>query len=89
MPTPGDIFGDSGLPIADPPQRISGMRVPYVQPTGTHGFALPDPSADFDINTFSIFQIASWLDSGGTELSDDPCLADASCSWIPAMPEGE
>ena len=44
---------------------ISGMRVPYVQPTGTHGFALPDPDADFDINTFSIFQIASWLDSGG------------------------
>ena len=71
--------------VVETSSGVSGLRVPYVRPTGTHGFALPDPEAGFDINTFSIFQIASYLDSGGTEISDDPCLEDASCSWIPAL----
>lgn len=68
---------------------VSGMRLPYVRPTGTHGFGLPDPELPFDINIFMVFQVASYFDAGGLELSDDPCLADASCAWIPPLPEEE
>lgn len=66
---------------------MSGLRLPYVRPTGTHGFGLPDPDAAFDINIFGIMQIASYFDSGGTEISDDMCLEDFSCAWIPQLPE--
>lgn len=65
---------------------VSGLRLPYVKPTGQHGFGLPDPGLEFDINVFMVFQVASYFDSGGTELSDDACLATASCAWIPALP---
>ena len=64
----------------------SGLRLPYVNPTGTHGISMPDPGAGFDISTFTILQIASYFASGGTQISDDPCLADGSCDWIPALP---
>ena len=74
--------------VVETSSGVSGLRLPYVRPTGTHGFGLPDPDAAFDINTFGIFQIASYFQSGGTEISDDVCLADATCSWIPAL-EGE
>ena len=74
--------------VVETESGVSGLRLPYVSPTGTHGFALPEPNSAFDISTFSIFQVASYFDSGGTEISDDPCLEDASCSWIPAL-EGE
>ncbi len=66
---------------------VLALRLPYVRTTGTHAFALPEPEADFDIAHFAIFQVGSYLATGGTELSDDPCLEDASCSWIPAYPD--
>ena len=64
---------------------ISGLRLPYASKTGSHGFGLPDPRLDFDINTFAIMQISSYFAMGGLELSDDPCLEDASCAWIPQV----
>ncbi len=67
---------------------VGGMRLPYVNPHGQHGFGLPEPSRAFDINTFAILQAATFLWTGGTVLSDDPCLADASCAWIAPL-EGE
>ncbi len=67
---------------------MGGMRLPYVNPQGQHGFGLPEPSRAFDINTFAIMQAATFIWTGGTVLSDDPCLADASCTWIPAL-EGQ
>jgi len=73
--------------VVETESGVSGLRLPYVSPTGTHGFALPEPNSAFDISTFAIFQVASYFDSGGTEISDDPCLEDASCSWIPALEE--
>lgn len=68
---------------------VSALRLPYVRPTGTHGFGLPEPDLSFDINIFMVFQVASYFDAAGLELSDDPCLADASCPWIPPLPEEE
>ena len=66
---------------------LGALRMPYVETTGTHAFGLPEPSRAFDINTFQILQIASYLVSGGRSLSDDRCLEDATCAWIPALPE--
>ena len=68
---------------------VSAMRLPYVRTTGTHGFTLPEPDQPFDISTFMVMQIASYFQSGGQTLSDDVCLEDASCAWIPALPVAE
>ncbi len=61
---------------------VSGFRMPYVKVNGSHGFALPTPDADFDINTFAISQIAWYFATDGTELTDDPCMATSSCDFM-------
>lgn len=66
---------------------VGGLRMPYVETTGDHGFGLPEPSRAFDINTFEILQVASYVAGGGRSISDDPCLEDASCAWIPQLSE--
>lgn len=68
---------------------VSAMRLPYVRTTGTHGFALPEPDQPFDITTFMVMQIASYFQQNGLAISDDACLQDASCAWIPAVPVAE
>lgn len=65
---------------------ISAMRIPYVQPSGTHGFGAPDPTLSFDIHTFALQQAARYLSTLGTELTDDPCLEDMSCPWHAGTP---
>jgi len=66
---------------------VSGMRLPYVKGTGTHGFSTPDPSLAFDINTFSIMQAASYFLDNGQQIRDDLCLEDASCDWLGVLPD--
>lgn len=61
---------------------VSGLRLPYADPNGSHGFYLPEPSRDFDINTFAIMQVGWFMATGGKELSDDPCLEDGSCDYL-------
>jgi hypothetical protein len=63
----------------------SGVRVIYANPRGSHGWRTPDPDAVFDIDTFATMQSAHYLASGGQDLSDDPCLATADCSWFRRM----
>jgi hypothetical protein len=58
--------------------------MPYVSTTGSHAFALPEPNAPFDISTFALMQVGWFLASG--ELSDDPCLATADCSFFREAP---
>ena len=90
-----DVGTDGTGAPSDTPLRASNepngglvaLRLPYVESTGRHGFGLPEPSAAFDINTFAVYQIASFLATGGQELSDDACLATRTCDWIPAIPE--
>jgi hypothetical protein len=62
---------------------VSGFRMPYVRPTGTHGFGPPDPTLDFDINTYALTQIADYLVNRGQILEDRPCYEDASCADFP------
>jgi len=61
----------------------SGLRIPYADQTGSHGFRFPDPNLAFDINTYAIMQVASYFLSDAQEIPDEMCLADASCEWIP------
>ncbi|MEE2750317.1 MAG: hypothetical protein VX519_02720 [Myxococcota bacterium] len=61
---------------------VSGLRLPYVSTAGAHGFSLPNPSLDFDINSFSINQVARYFQTRGQELIDDPCLATWDCEFM-------
>lgn len=84
---------DYGAP-SDAPLRVvvetssglSGMRIPYVSPSGTHGFGAPDPNLAFDIHTFALQQAARYLSTLGQEIVDDPCLESTSCAWHAGTP---
>jgi hypothetical protein len=65
----------------------SAMRLPYTRTTGTHGFAIPRPNDPFDISTYMVMQIATYFQNNGQEVVDDLCLEDASCAWLPALPD--
>ncbi|MDP2307196.1 MAG: hypothetical protein Q8P18_14315 [Pseudomonadota bacterium] len=67
----------------------SGLRLPYVRTTGTHGFATPEPDRVFDTATFATMQIASYFLDQGAFIRDDLCLESASCAWIPPLPGEE
>lgn len=71
----------------DTASGTSGLRIVYADPQGSHGWALPDPEADFDINTFGTMQAAWYLASRGQELLDDPCFETADCPFFRAPPE--
>jgi hypothetical protein len=60
---------------------MSGMRIPYVSAKGAHGFGIPDPTAQFDINTYMAYFIAEYFRSNGEHLEDNPCYATASCTF--------
>jgi hypothetical protein len=64
---------------------LVAIRIPLLDPKGQHGFLLPKPSDPFDNNTFMVHLVGRFLSSGGTVLEDDPCMASASCSWIPPL----
>ncbi len=64
---------------------VTALRLPYVNPQGQHGFGLPEPSRAFDINTYAILQIATFFQDGGQGVTDDPCLATATCDWMPEV----
>ncbi len=66
----------------------SGLRLPYVSPTGIHGFREPDPGLAFDINTYSIMMISDYLRKRGSVLEDKPCYEDGSCPDIPQVVGG-
>jgi hypothetical protein len=61
------------------PTGVSGIRFAYVNPTGEHGIYLPDPTLDFDMDTYYANLIGMYFLSSGTEILDDFCLQDASC----------
>lgn len=87
-----DYGAPSDAPLrltVDTPAGQSGLRLPYVDPTGIHGFREPNPSLAFDINTYAITQIADYLTGGGQQLRDRLCYEDASCDDIPQPVGGE
>jgi hypothetical protein len=66
----------------------SGLRIPYVDPHGKHGFNVPDPTLPFDVNSFTLYQVGAYLASGGTKLEDRPCYATGDCPEFTPWPEG-
>ncbi len=62
---------------------VVALRLPYSDDHGSHGFDLPDPSLPFDIGTFMVNQIGYFCITNGEILSDEPCLEDNSCSFLP------
>jgi len=62
---------------------VSGLRIPYANPRGSHGFGLPDQNAEFDINTFATLQAMFYLFTEGQEIRDDHCLERADCPDMP------
>jgi hypothetical protein len=77
------------------PGGVSVYIMPYIEPTGTHGFDIPKPDAPFDLDTFMIQAIGTHFFTGGKVFSWQMCLAvesrpeneDALCDWIPTLPE--
>ena len=67
---------------------VTAMRLPYVRPTGTHGFSTPEPGKQFDMSTFAVMQVASYFQDDGQQVRDDLCLEDASCDWLTPLPGG-
>jgi len=87
---------EMGAPVPTAPLRTTvtlgdgskaGMRLPYMNRTGQHGFATPSPSKPFDIDTFMHNQIAHYFSTRGREIVDDVCLEDSSCDFIPPLPD--
>jgi len=87
----GNLCGDAwGEPTLDPPLRLSvktpsgvaGMRIPYMNPHGQHGFDVPHPEKAFNIDTYLLNLIGHYFATKGTEIVDDPCLADSSCDFF-------
>jgi hypothetical protein len=74
--------------VAETSAGVSGLRLPYIRTTGTHGFATPEPDRAFDAATFASMQMASYFLDNGQLIRDDACLEDASCAWIPALGGG-
>ncbi len=71
------------------PWGTSGLRMPYIEPTGIHGIDLPNPSLDFDYSRFEIRQIGWYFTTLGHDLADDTCLASptAPCAFLPDVPD--
>lgn len=64
-----------------------GVLYPMPNPTGRHGFDLPDPKKRWDDGTYLVNLLARYLASEGTVVSFDGCQHTSSCPWIaPAAP---
>lgn len=79
-----------GAPRPDTPMRptvatrdggVSGQRILYVDPRGSHGLLPSDPTKAFPVETYGINLITRYMITGGTDLPDDLCLATASCDF--------
>ncbi|MBN2498082.1 MAG: hypothetical protein JXR96_26060 [Deltaproteobacteria bacterium] len=75
-PAPGDEL----RVVVETPTGQSGVRFGYVQPTGQHGFYLPEPDKPFDVHAYLANLVAWYFGSGGRQIVDDLCLEDGSCA---------
>jgi len=77
---------DLGEPVRatlETPDGFMALRFPYTFPMGAHGVEPSNPSREFNINNFVENQIGVFMASDGKVLTDDPCLADSSCDFLP------
>ncbi|MEE8408366.1 MAG: hypothetical protein V3T05_02055, partial [Myxococcota bacterium] len=69
------------------PNGIRAVRFPALKSKGQHAIDLPDPTLPFDPSMFTLNQIGLFLGSGGSILSDHPCLAKADCNSCIGEPD--
>jgi hypothetical protein len=71
---------------------VTLLTLPYIRITGQHSLNIPDPTDQFDINTFMINMIGAYFASGGTEVHWGLCMEDNSCTeeddgfYVPPVP---
>ncbi len=76
------------------PGGVSIYIMPYIGSEGTHGFDVPKPDNEFDLDTFMIQSIGLHFSTGGRVYSWQMCQhVEAKpeneaqlCPWIPVMP---
>lgn len=78
---------DGTCAVFEDPQGVLGLRFALTRPEGFHGLYLMAPYKPFDVETYQLNMIARYFMSSGTQLWDDPCLEDTTCSWVPQWPE--
>ena len=87
-----DHFGapsDAPLRVTIPTSSgVSGMQS-HTSSRQVACFVLPNPTLAFDINSFAVHQIARYFQSRGQILTDEPCMADHSCTWLPPFDGGD
>jgi hypothetical protein len=86
-----------GAPRLSPPMRLVhpsaalggtvGVLFPYMNPRGEHGFPTPDPAKPFDLASLILNVMGTYLSSGGTNVSLEPCMERSSCAWIKPVPQ--
>jgi hypothetical protein len=87
---PGDT--DAPLEMVRCEQGVSTLVMPYLRVDGEHGFALPEPASQFDINTYMINMVGWYFFTHGTEMRYDVCMATNSCTeeengfYVPPVP---
>ncbi len=67
-------YDDQGRPFA-------GVRFAYLLPSGQHGLRVPAPFKQFDIDSFFLNMMGYYFQEG--IISDELCLEDYSCDFIP------
>jgi len=93
LPDPPAACATSCTPL--PPLRartvtehgIRAARFPALSGRGQHAIDLPDATLPFDPSMFIMNQVGLFLGSGGTVLSDHPCLAKNDCSSCAGQPD--
>ncbi len=65
----------------------AGLRILYMETHGSHGVNPPDATAAFSSHYYGVNLMSRYLITGGTELPDDVCLGQGTCSYIPAAPD--
>jgi len=65
----------------------AGLRILYMETHGSHGVNPPDATSAFSSHYYGVNLMSRYLITGGTELPDDVCLGQGTCSYIPAAPD--
>ena len=87
---PGETEGP--LEMVRCEQGVSSLVMPYLRIHGEHGFALPVPHDQFDINTYMINMVGWYFYTQGREMRYDLCMATNSCTeeehgfYVPPIP---
>ncbi len=64
---------------------VVGLRIPYIETTGSHAFIFPSIDKPYDQASFGLNSIAYFFLREGKEISDDLCMGTYTCDWLPEL----